>query len=133
MRSITLLQTALVGFSLSLFSLATSADVSALTLKNRCDYSKSDLKDNEAYADAMSCISYLKGYIDSATYLAAINKAWDREELAYCGMPPYMEAEQARLIFLEYAKSNPNELHKSEHQMVFLALASAFSCGAKAD
>jgi hypothetical protein len=92
-------------------------------------------------ADLAYCYGYLDGALDAARRafldnltspetLASLSVGKPEPTPSYC-IPPKVTLAQLRLIFLNYARDNPKNLHVSALMTFFPAVAQAFPCNAR--
>jgi hypothetical protein len=72
----------------------------------------------------MRCIGYLDGVMDSAVVLSIAHP----EARPFCLPETGISLDQARLIFIKWAKDHPDQLHTAARISVAIALGTAFPC-----
>ena len=71
------------------------------------------------------CVGYLAGFNDLNALVPALTR--DRRR-AFCPPTSGVSGDQLRLVFIDWAKRHPKELHTSARSSVVLALQDAFPC-----
>ena len=79
--------------------------------------------DHTEYADAMSCIGFVEGFIWGHGWAA-----WrERRDMYYCP-PEDFSATQAVPAVVDYLRAHPERLDARAHVLVFSAFSDAFPC-----
>lgn len=87
------------------------------------DAHSSDALDREQYADAMSCIGFVDGFIWGHGWASWREKA----DMWYCP-PEYFSHAQAVPVLVAYLRDHPERLHDRAHLLTFLAFTNAYPC-----
>ncbi len=79
--------------------------------------------DREQYADAMSCVGFVDGFIWGHGWASWREKA----DMWYCP-PEYFSHTQAIPVLVAYLHEHPDRMHDRAHLLTFLAFTNAYPC-----
>jgi hypothetical protein len=79
--------------------------------------------DRDQYADAMSCIGFVDGFIWGHGWAAWREKA----DMWYCP-PEHFSHRQAVPVLVAYLRDHPERSHDRAHLLTFLAFTHAYPC-----
>jgi hypothetical protein len=95
-------------------------------LFEQCRHHPSDVASSPRIAVSLShCYGFMKGVGDA--YAIALAKAGVAP--GFCPPGAHLSGEQSRLVFMEWARENPEQLDKSAAAVVTEALIATFPCG----
>lgn len=79
----------------------------------------------------VSCLSYVKGFMDGVFWEAEFVKANTKQEMRkpFC-RPAGVENAQLVKVLLKYIRDNPEEAHQPTAVLIISALAKAYPCSA---
>ncbi len=117
-----------IAAAVGMLALLLTAPAEALTKRTdellwMCEGRAGD-NDAQNLLEMTLCVGYLDGMMDLGTIANARNPS----AVPFCIPESGISLDQARLIFIEWAKAHPAELHKTARMSTVIALAQAFPC-----